>query len=103
MSDILAVSDDCLVPGWLFPSAKVEKVEMFMVIRFWALLVLLMTTAQANGQVSVGSLRSSIESLNLEAVTLRGVVHLKRQNQQQLGGRCGGTAFVLAHPSGIDP
>lgn len=71
-----------------------------MVIRFWALLVLLMTTAQANAQVSIGSLRSSIESSNLEVVTLRGVVHLARQNQQQLGGRCGGTAFVLTDDTG---
>jgi DNA/RNA endonuclease YhcR with UshA esterase domain len=71
-----------------------------MVIGFWALLVLLMTTAQANGQVSIGSLRSSIESSNLEVVTLHGVVHLKRQNQQQLGGRCGGTAFVLTDDTG---
>ena len=71
-----------------------------MVIGFWALLVLLMTTAQANGQVSIGSLRSSIESSNLEVVTLQGVVHLNRQNQQQLGGRCGGTAFVLTDDTG---
>jgi len=71
-----------------------------MVIGFWALLVLLMTTAQANGQVSIGSLRPSIESSNLEVVTLQGVVHLKRQNQQQLGGRCGGTAFVLTDDTG---
>lgn len=71
-----------------------------MVIVFWALLVLLMTTAQAHGQVSIGSLRSSIESSNLEVVTLQGVVHLKRQNQQQLGGRCGGTAFVLTDDTG---
>ena len=71
-----------------------------MVIGFWALLVLLVTTAQANGQMSIGSLRSSIESSNLEVVTLHGVVHLKRQNQQQLGGRCGGTAFVLTDDTG---
>ena len=71
-----------------------------MAVRFWALLLLLVTTTQANGQMSIGSLRSSIESSNLELVTLQGVVHLKRQNQQQLGGRCAGTAFVLTDDTG---
>ncbi len=71
-----------------------------MAVRFWAILLLLMTTTQANGQMSIESLRSSIESSNLELVTLQGVVHFKRQNQQQLGGKCGGTAFVLTDDTG---
>jgi len=59
-----------------------------------------MTTVKANGQVSIGSLRSTVESSNLEVVTLQGVVHLARQRQQQLGGKCGGVAFVLTDDTG---
>ena len=69
-------------------------------ISLCALLVLLMTTVKANGQVSIGSLRSTVESSNLEVVTLQGVVHLARQRQQQLGGKCGGVAFVLTDDTG---
>jgi DNA/RNA endonuclease YhcR with UshA esterase domain len=76
-----------------------EQVAMLL-MRLWALLVLMMITAQALGQVSIGSLRSSVESSNLEVVTLQGVVHLTRQHQQQLGGRCGGAAFVLTDDTG---
>lgn len=65
-----------------------------------ALIVLMLTTAPAQGQVSIGSLRSSVESSNLEVVTLEGVVHLARQHQQQLGGRCGSAAFVLTDDTG---
>lgn len=63
-------------------------------ISLWTLLVLLVTTAQANSQVSISSLRSTVESSNLEVVTLQGIVHLAREHQQQLGGKCGGVAFV---------
>ena len=67
----------------------------------WTLLVFLVSAAQANGQMSIASVRSSLESSNLEVVTLRGVVHLARQQQQQqLGGRCGGAAFVLTDDTG---
>ena len=66
----------------------------------WTLLMLLITTAQANGQVSIGSLRSTVESSNLEVVTLQGVVHLARRHQQQLGGKCGSIAFVLTDDTG---
>jgi len=71
-----------------------------MFIGLWTLFVLFMTTAQANGQMSIGSLRSSMESSNLEVVTLQGVAHFTRQHQQQLGGRCGGAAFVLTDDTG---
>jgi hypothetical protein len=73
-----------------------------MVISLWALFLLLMTTVQVNAQVSIGSLRSSVESSNLEVVTLQGVAHLGRQHQQQLGigGKCAGTAFVLTDDTG---
>ena len=69
-------------------------------ISLWTLLVFLITTAQANGQVSISSLRSTVESSNLEVVTLQGIVHLAREHQQQLGGRCGGVAFVLSDDTG---
>ena len=69
-------------------------------ISLWTLLVFLITTAQANGQESISSLRSTVESSNLEVVTLQGIVHLTREHQQQLGGRCGGVAFVLSDDTG---
>ena len=66
----------------------------------WALLILLITTAEVNGQVSISSLRSTAESLNLEVVTLQGVVHLTRPSQQALGGKCGALAFTLTDDTG---
>ena len=69
-------------------------------ISLWTLLVFLITTAQANGQESISSLRSTVESSNLEVVTPQGIVHLAREHQQQLGGRCGGVAFVLSDDTG---
>ena len=66
----------------------------------WALLILLMTTAEVNGQVSISSLRSTAESSNLEVVTLQGVVHLTRPSQQELGGQCGALAFTLTDDTG---
>src|SRR6476659_11416801 len=71
-----------------------------MVLSFYVMSLLWMTRATANGQISIGSLRSSMESSNLEVVTLQGVAHLTRQHQQQLGGRCGGVAFVLTDDTG---
>lgn len=71
-----------------------------MLVISWALVAFLMSAAQANGQMSIASVRSSLESSNLEMVTLRGVVHLARQHQQPLGGRCAGTAFVLTDDTG---
>ena len=69
-------------------------------ISLWTLLVFFITTTPANGQVSISSLRSTVESSNLEVVTLQGIVHLAREQQQQLGGRCGGVAFVLSDDTG---
>jgi DNA/RNA endonuclease YhcR with UshA esterase domain len=71
-----------------------------LVIRLCASFVVIMFTAQAQGQVSIGSLRSSVESSNLKVVTLEGVVHLARQHERQLGGRCGSAAFVLTDDTG---
>ena len=66
----------------------------------WALLILLMTTVEVNGQVSINSLRSTAESSNLEVVMLQGVVHLTRPRQQELGGKCGALAFTLTDDTG---
>ena len=63
--------------------------------------VLLVAATTAWGQMSIGSLRSSAESSNLEVVTLRGVVHLSRPRQrEQLGGKCGAIAFTLEDDTG---
>ena len=62
--------------------------------------LLLLSGATAYGQMSIGSLRSSIESSNLEMVTLEGVAHLARRHQQELGGRCGGVGFILTDDTG---
>ena len=69
-------------------------------IILWAVLMLVMTTAEVNGQVSIGSLLSTAESSNLEVVTLQGVVHLTRPSQQALGGKCGALAFTLTDDTG---
>jgi DNA/RNA endonuclease YhcR with UshA esterase domain len=62
---------------------------------------LLVVTAVAWGQVSIGSLRSSAESSNLEVVSLQGLVHLSRPRQlDQLGGKCGSIAFTLEDDTG---
>lgn len=72
----------------------------------WTLLsgvlgALLVVTTRVWGQVSIGSLRSSAESSNLEVVTLQGVVHLSRPRQpEQLGGKCGSIAFTLEDDTG---
>jgi OB-fold nucleic acid binding protein len=63
--------------------------------------VLLVAATTAWGQMSIGSLRSSAESSNLEVVTLQGVVHLSRPRQrEQLGGKCGAIAFSLEDDTG---
>ena len=61
---------------------------------------LLVLMTEAWGQVSIGSLRASAESSNLELVTLQGVVHLTRPRQGELGGKCGSTAFTLQDDTG---
>ena len=63
--------------------------------------VLLVITTTAWGQMSIGSLRSSAESSNLEVVTLQGVVYLSRPRQRdQLGGKCVAIAFTLEDDTG---
>jgi OB-fold nucleic acid binding domain len=69
-------------------------------VRAGLLVVLLMVTTEAWGQVSIESLRSSADSSNLELVTLQGEVHLSRSRQNELGGRCGNTTFTLRDDTG---
>jgi len=59
-----------------------------------------MVTAEAWGQMSIESLRSSVDSSNLKLVTLQGVAHLSRSRQNELGGKCGSTAFTLQDDTG---
>jgi DNA/RNA endonuclease YhcR with UshA esterase domain len=63
--------------------------------------VLLVVTAEAWGQVSIGSLRSYADSSNLELVTLHGVVHLSRSRQDGPGGKCGSNTFTLQDDTGF--
>ena len=69
-------------------------------IILWAALMLVMTTAEVNGQISIGSLLSIAESSNLEVVTLQGVIQLTRGHRQELGGRCGAHTFTLTDDTG---
>ena len=69
-------------------------------IMLWAVLMLVITTAEVNGQESIGSLLSTAESSNLETVTLQGTVHLTRPRRQELGGRCGTHTFTLTDDTG---
>ena len=71
-----------------------------MVLRICLVLLLWMGGPTAYGQTSIGSLRSVLESSNLDMVTLAGVAHLTRRQQQELGGRCGGARFVLTDDTG---
>ncbi len=69
-------------------------------IMLWAVLMLVITTAEVNGQESIGSLLSTAESSNLETVTLQGTVQLTRPRRQELGGRCGTNTFTLTDDTG---
>jgi DNA/RNA endonuclease YhcR with UshA esterase domain len=69
-------------------------------VRAGLLGVLLVISTEAWGQVSIGSLRSSADSSNLELVTLQGVVHLSRPRQNELGGKCGRITFTLQDDTG---
>ena len=62
--------------------------------------LLLLGSSTAYGQMSIGSLRSALESSNLEMVTLQGIAHLTRRQQQELGGRCGSAGFLLTDDTG---
>lgn len=70
-------------------------------VRVGLLTVLLIFTTETWGQMSIGSLRSSADSSNLELVTLQGVVHLSRSRQNELEGRCGSAAFTLQDDTGL--
>ena len=59
-----------------------------------------MVNVAAASDMSIGALRASVESSNLELVTLQGTIHLTRSHPQQLGGSCGATAFTLVDDSG---
>jgi DNA/RNA endonuclease YhcR with UshA esterase domain len=69
-------------------------------VRVGLLVVLLVVTTEAWGQMSIGSLLSSADSSNLELVTLQGVAHLSRSRQNGLGGKCGSAAFTLQDDTG---
>jgi DNA/RNA endonuclease YhcR with UshA esterase domain len=69
-------------------------------VRVGLLAVLLVVTTEAWGQMSIESLRASADSSNLELVTLQGVVHLSRSRQNELGGKCGSSAFTLQDDTG---
>lgn len=64
------------------------------------LAVLVVITTEAWGQMSIGSLHSSVESSNLKLVTLQGVVHLSHLRQNQFGGKCGSATFRLQDDTG---
>jgi hypothetical protein len=63
-------------------------------------LLVLWSWPPAYGETSIASLRSTLESSNLEMVTLAGVAHIVRRPQQEVGGRCGGVRFVLTDETG---
>jgi OB-fold nucleic acid binding domain len=65
-----------------------------------AMALITMGSAVAASDMSISALRASVESSNLELVTLQGTVHLTRSHRQQLGGTCGATAFTLVDDSG---
>jgi hypothetical protein len=69
-------------------------------IVLWAMLMLIMTTGEVNGQASISSLRSTAESSNLQVVTLQGVIQLTRPRRQELGGKCGAQTFTLTDDTG---
>jgi len=69
-------------------------------VRVGVLAVLLLVTTEAWGQMSIESLRASVDSSNLKLVTLQGVAHLSRSRQNELGGTCGSTAFTLQDDTG---
>ena len=69
-------------------------------VRVGLFAVLLVVTTEAWGQVSIESLRASVDSSNLELVTLQGVVHLSRSRQNELGGKCESTTFTLQDDTG---
>jgi hypothetical protein len=60
----------------------------------------LFLAAGADADTSVQMLREHGESMNLQRVVLRGVVHLISHRKQELGGTCGGITFLLEDETG---
>jgi hypothetical protein len=54
----------------------------------------------ANAETSIRMLHEHGDSMNLQRVTLRGVVHLMGHQKQELGGKCAGTSFTLEDETG---
>ena len=53
-----------------------------------------------NAEMSIRMLHEHAETMNLQMVTLRGVVHLSSHRKQELGGTCPGVSFVLEDETG---
>lgn len=68
--------------------------------RIFFIMGLLLIAANADAETSIGTLREHGESMNLQMVTLRGVVHLRSHQKQALGGTCAGFSFVLEDETG---
>lgn len=61
---------------------------------------LLSFVADANAETSIRMLLENGESMNLQRVTLEGVVHLTSHRKQELGGKCAGVSFILEDETG---
>ena len=61
---------------------------------------LALPTTDVGTDASVQMLREYGESMNLQRVILKGIVHLAGRQKQELGGNCGGTAFLLEDTTG---
>jgi DNA/RNA endonuclease YhcR with UshA esterase domain len=68
--------------------------------RIFFIVGLLLIAANADAETSIRTLREHGESMNLQMVTLRGVVHLTSHQKQALGGTCAGFSFVLEDETG---
>ncbi len=61
---------------------------------------LVLLAADADAETSTRMIREHGESMNLQMVTLKGVVHLTSHRKQELGGTCAGVSFVLEDETG---
>jgi DNA/RNA endonuclease YhcR with UshA esterase domain len=68
--------------------------------RIFFIVGLLLIAANADAETSIRTLREHGESMNLQMVTLRGVVHLTSHQKQGLGGTCTGFSFDLEDETG---
>jgi hypothetical protein len=64
-------------------------------IRIILAMGLSLIAANADAETSTRMLREHGESMNLQMVTLHGVVHLTSHRRHALGGTCAGVSFVL--------